>query len=256
MDTVQRYRVVEVDWLAASPVGPHAVAFERHLTERRYATHTIASYIAEVTHFARCSRSNREIVARRRQTATPARAGAHPGQFKRVAAGGAVSGQSLECVACKPSVGTLPDTRWAPVYFFIVKVTPVDQAPYKAVREDGECLLTALAAEPDGPTGYAAVQSASPRPMAQMRPSRTSRTTSVAPPRETPSPATGGRRRRSVAMARELRRMRFFIVLTGPQIPRGRGRLPQSDVSAASALAEAPPPGIQLPAVPPGDRRQ
>ena len=46
MDTVQHSRVIEVDWLAASPIGPHAVAFKRHLTERRYAAHTISSYVA------------------------------------------------------------------------------------------------------------------------------------------------------------------------------------------------------------------
>ena len=58
MDTVQHSRVIEVDWLAASPIGPHAAAFKRYLTDRRYAAHTIASYIAEVTHFARwvCTR--------------------------------------------------------------------------------------------------------------------------------------------------------------------------------------------------------
>ena len=55
MDTAQHSRAieVEVDWLAASPIGPHAVAFKHHLTERRYAPHTVASYVAEVTHFAR-----------------------------------------------------------------------------------------------------------------------------------------------------------------------------------------------------------
>ena len=58
MDTAQHSRVIEVDWLAASPIGPHATAFKRHLTERRYTAHTIASYVAELTHFARwvCTR--------------------------------------------------------------------------------------------------------------------------------------------------------------------------------------------------------
>jgi len=58
MDIAQHSRVIEVDWVAASPIGPHAVAFKRHLTERRYAAHTVASYVAEVTHFARwvCTR--------------------------------------------------------------------------------------------------------------------------------------------------------------------------------------------------------
>jgi hypothetical protein len=58
MDTAQHPRVTEGDWLAASPIGPHATAFKRHLTERRYAAHTVCSYVAEVTHFARwvCTR--------------------------------------------------------------------------------------------------------------------------------------------------------------------------------------------------------
>ncbi len=52
MDTAQHSRVIKVAWLAASPNGPHAIAFKRHLTERRYAAHTVASYLAEVTPFA------------------------------------------------------------------------------------------------------------------------------------------------------------------------------------------------------------
>jgi hypothetical protein len=58
MYTAPLSRVIEVDWLAASPIGPHAVAFKRHLTERRYAAHTIASYVAHLEHFARwvCTR--------------------------------------------------------------------------------------------------------------------------------------------------------------------------------------------------------
>lgn len=58
MDCVQRSRPTEVDWLANSPIGPYAAAFKRHLSKRRYAAHTIASYLAEITHFARwaCTR--------------------------------------------------------------------------------------------------------------------------------------------------------------------------------------------------------
>jgi len=64
MDTVQHSRVIEVDWLASSPIGPHAVAFKRHLTERRYAAHTVSSYVAEVTHFARWACTRRLPLAR------------------------------------------------------------------------------------------------------------------------------------------------------------------------------------------------
>jgi site-specific recombinase XerD len=53
MNTVPLSRTIETDWLACSPIGPHAVAFQRHLTERRYAAHTIASYVAGLKHFAR-----------------------------------------------------------------------------------------------------------------------------------------------------------------------------------------------------------
>lgn len=58
MDTAQRSHFTEVDWLAASPIGPYADAFKHRLTERRYAAHTIASYLAEIKHFARwvCTR--------------------------------------------------------------------------------------------------------------------------------------------------------------------------------------------------------
>lgn len=58
MYIAQHSHVIEVDWLAASPIGPHAVAFKRHLTERRYAAHTVSSYVAELKHFARwvCTR--------------------------------------------------------------------------------------------------------------------------------------------------------------------------------------------------------
>ena len=35
MDTAQHSRVIEVDWLAASPIAPHAIAFKRHLTEHQ-----------------------------------------------------------------------------------------------------------------------------------------------------------------------------------------------------------------------------
>ena len=64
MDTAQHSRVIEVDWLAASRIGLHAVAFKRHLTERRYAAHTVSSYVAEVTHFARWACTRRLPLAR------------------------------------------------------------------------------------------------------------------------------------------------------------------------------------------------
>jgi len=64
MDTAQHPHLAEVDWLAASFIGPYAVAYRRWLMQRRYAAHTIASYIAEVTHFACWIRTRRLPLAR------------------------------------------------------------------------------------------------------------------------------------------------------------------------------------------------
>ena len=53
-----RPTLTEIDWLADSSIGPYAAAFKRRLMERRYAAHTIASYLTEITHFTRwvCTR--------------------------------------------------------------------------------------------------------------------------------------------------------------------------------------------------------
>ena len=52
MDISQSPRL-KVDWLADGLFGPYANAFNRHLTLRRYAAPTIASYTADIAHFAR-----------------------------------------------------------------------------------------------------------------------------------------------------------------------------------------------------------
>lgn len=49
LDTVQRSRIVGIDWLAASLIGHDVVAFKHRLTERRCALHATASYIAELS---------------------------------------------------------------------------------------------------------------------------------------------------------------------------------------------------------------
>lgn len=58
MDIAQRSGLAGVDWLADGLIGPYADAFKRRLTEHRYAAHTIASYTAGISHFARwaCTR--------------------------------------------------------------------------------------------------------------------------------------------------------------------------------------------------------
>lgn len=59
MSIVHRSRRNGIDWLADGPIGPYVDAFKLHLTERKYAAHTFASYLAGITHFARWARSRR-----------------------------------------------------------------------------------------------------------------------------------------------------------------------------------------------------
>lgn len=64
MDITPLSRAIEVDWLAASPIGPSVIAFTEHLTELRYAASTIADYLADIKHFARWVHTRRLQLAR------------------------------------------------------------------------------------------------------------------------------------------------------------------------------------------------
>lgn len=64
MDITPLSLAIEVDWLAASPIGPYTVAFKEHLTELRYAASTIADYLADIKHFARWVHTRRLPLAR------------------------------------------------------------------------------------------------------------------------------------------------------------------------------------------------
>ena len=57
MDIVTRSRRLDIDWLADGPIGPYVGAFKQFLADRRYAASTSASYLANITHFARWARS-------------------------------------------------------------------------------------------------------------------------------------------------------------------------------------------------------
>ena len=59
MGIIQRPRHTDTDWLAKGPIGPYVDAFKQHLTERGYAAHTFASYVVDITHFARWTRTKR-----------------------------------------------------------------------------------------------------------------------------------------------------------------------------------------------------
>lgn len=50
---------LKVDWLTDGLFGPYAEAFNRHLTQHRYAAPTIASYTADIAHFARWASTRR-----------------------------------------------------------------------------------------------------------------------------------------------------------------------------------------------------
>lgn len=50
---------VDINRLADGPIGPYVDAFKQYLAERRYAASTVASYVANITHFARWARTRR-----------------------------------------------------------------------------------------------------------------------------------------------------------------------------------------------------
>jgi len=64
MGIVHRSRRTDFDWLADGPIGPHVDAFKQHLTTRRYAANTFASYLSGIAHFARWARGRRLRVQR------------------------------------------------------------------------------------------------------------------------------------------------------------------------------------------------
>lgn len=49
----------DIDWLADGPIGPYVDAFKQHLIDRRYAPHTVASYLRGIAHFAQWLRGRR-----------------------------------------------------------------------------------------------------------------------------------------------------------------------------------------------------
>ena len=53
MSSTTRLHRNSTDWLPESQLAPYVDAFTRHLTERRYASRTVGSYLACVAHFAR-----------------------------------------------------------------------------------------------------------------------------------------------------------------------------------------------------------
>jgi integrase/recombinase XerC len=59
MGIPRRSRRIDMNWLSDGPIGPYVDAFKQHLTERRYAARTFASYVAGISHFARWARSRR-----------------------------------------------------------------------------------------------------------------------------------------------------------------------------------------------------
>ena len=48
-----RVRIADVNRLTDGPISPHVDAFEQHLADGRYASSTVASYLANIAHFSR-----------------------------------------------------------------------------------------------------------------------------------------------------------------------------------------------------------
>jgi site-specific recombinase XerD len=59
MSVVHHSRSIGIDCLTNGPIGPHVDAFKQHLTERGYAAHTCAAYLAGISHFARWAHRRR-----------------------------------------------------------------------------------------------------------------------------------------------------------------------------------------------------
>lgn len=59
MGTTHRPRHINTDSLAKGPIGPHIDAFKQYLVQHGYAAHTSASYLVDITHFARWARTKR-----------------------------------------------------------------------------------------------------------------------------------------------------------------------------------------------------
>lgn len=55
----QRFRRTDSNVLSRGPIGPHVDAFKQHLTQRGYAAHTVAGYLASIAHFGRWARGKR-----------------------------------------------------------------------------------------------------------------------------------------------------------------------------------------------------
>lgn len=53
MNSARQLRRSPTDWLRESQLAPYIDAFTHHLTERRYAAHTVGTYVACLAHFAR-----------------------------------------------------------------------------------------------------------------------------------------------------------------------------------------------------------
>jgi len=46
-------RIVDLSRLIEGPISPHVDAFKQHLAKGRYASSTVVSYLANISHFAR-----------------------------------------------------------------------------------------------------------------------------------------------------------------------------------------------------------
>ena len=55
MNPTRQFHHRPADWLLDSPLAPYVDAFKHHLTEGRYSSHTVGTYVACIAHFAHCS---------------------------------------------------------------------------------------------------------------------------------------------------------------------------------------------------------
>jgi len=56
MGIVYSYCLADIDWLTDGPIAPYVDAFKQHLSDGRYASGTVATYLSNIAHFAQWMR--------------------------------------------------------------------------------------------------------------------------------------------------------------------------------------------------------
>ena len=104
MDPTQHLHRSPTDWLRESSLAPYVDAFRHHLTEHRYASHTVGTYVACIAHFAHWTNRRRLDI----------------GQLDEEAVRRFLDEHLPRCDCARPVRGTRPDLRAALGHLLVV----------------------------------------------------------------------------------------------------------------------------------------